>query len=40
LRNRGEAAGFGRILAPFVARAMRRASGKDLARLKPVLEAS
>ena len=40
LRNRGEAAGFARILAPFVAGAMRRANGKDLARLKSILEAS
>jgi hypothetical protein len=40
LRNRGEPAGFGKILAPFVAGAMRRANDKDLARLKSILEAS
>ncbi|HSS88957.1 MAG TPA: SRPBCC family protein [Streptosporangiaceae bacterium] len=39
LRNRGEPAGFGKIMAPFVAGAMRRANGKDLARLKSILEA-
>jgi len=33
-------AGFARVLAPFVAGAMRRANGKDLARLKSILEAS
>ena len=40
LRNRGEPAGFAKILAPFVAGAMRRANSKDLARLKSILEAS
>ncbi len=40
LRNRGEPAGFAKVLAPFVAGAMRRANGKDLARLKSILEAS
>ena len=40
LRNRGEPAGFAKILAPLVAGAMRRANGKDLARLKSILEAS
>ena len=40
LRNRGEPAGFARDLTPFVAGAMRRANGKDLARLKSILEAS
>ena len=40
LRNRGEPAGFSRILAPFMAGAMRRASSKDLARLKSILEAT
>jgi uncharacterized membrane protein len=40
LRNRGEPAGFTKIMAPFVAGAMRRANGKDLARLKSILEAS
>jgi len=40
LRNRGEPAGFSKILAPFMAGAMRRANTKDLARLKSILEAS
>ncbi|HEY3186929.1 MAG TPA: SRPBCC family protein [Solirubrobacteraceae bacterium] len=39
LRNRGEPAGFSRIVAPFMATAMRRANAKDLRRLKRVLEA-
>ena len=38
LRNRGEPAGFKRIGAPVMARAMRRANEKDLARLKAILE--
>jgi uncharacterized membrane protein len=38
LRNRGEPAGFSKVLAPFMAPAMRRANGKDLARLKDLLE--
>ncbi len=38
LRNRGEPGGFSRLLAPFMASAMRRANRKDLARLKAVLE--
>jgi hypothetical protein len=38
--NRGEPAGFSKILAPFVAAAMRRATSKDLARLKSILEAN
>jgi uncharacterized membrane protein len=38
LCNRGEPRGFSALLAPFVARAMRRANRKDLARLKAVLE--
>ena len=38
LRNQGEPAGFGRLLAPFMASAMRRANHKDLARLKALLE--
>ncbi|MEP6954556.1 MAG: SRPBCC family protein [Solirubrobacteraceae bacterium] len=38
LRNRGEPAGFPRLLAPFMAMAMRRANTKDLRRLKELLE--
>ena len=34
LRNRGEPAGFSRLVAPFMAPAMRRANAKDLRRLK------
>jgi uncharacterized membrane protein len=40
LRNRGEPAGFGRVAAPLMARAMRRANERDLARLKEILESS
>jgi hypothetical protein len=39
LRNRGEPAGFKRLGAPLMARAMGRANRKDLARLKTILEA-
>jgi hypothetical protein len=39
LRNRGAPAGFSRLAAPFMARAMRRANRKDLARLEAALEA-
>ena len=38
LRNRGEPAGFGKLAAPFMAAAVRRANQKDLARLKLILE--
>lgn len=39
LRNRGEPSGFAGLAAPVVARSMRSANRKDLARLKAVLEA-
>jgi uncharacterized membrane protein len=38
LRNRGEPRGFGKLAAPFMASAIRRANQKDLARLKAILE--
>jgi uncharacterized membrane protein len=38
LRNRGEPSGFGRLAAPLLAGAMRRANRKDLERLKSILE--
>jgi hypothetical protein len=38
LRNRGEPAGFGRIVGPVMAAAVRRANAKDLANLKRILE--
>jgi hypothetical protein len=38
LRNRGEPAGFSLLAAPLMASAIRRASNKDLARLKAILE--
>jgi hypothetical protein len=38
LRNRGEPKGFGKLAAPFMAAAIRRANQKDLARVKAVLE--
>lgn len=38
LRNRGEPRGFSKLVAPFMAAAMRRANRKDLARLKALLE--
>jgi hypothetical protein len=38
LRNRGEASGFSKVAAPFMATAMRRANRKDLANLKTLLE--
>jgi hypothetical protein len=39
LRNRGEPAGFSKLVGPFMAGAVRRANRKDLARLKSILEA-
>jgi hypothetical protein len=38
LRNRGEPAGFGKVAAPAMALAMRRANQADLRRLKEILE--
>jgi hypothetical protein len=38
LRNRGEPAGFSRLIAPFMASAVRRANMKDLATLRASLE--
>jgi uncharacterized protein YndB with AHSA1/START domain len=38
LRNTGEPAGFARVTAPAMELAMRRATTKDLARLKALLE--
>jgi uncharacterized protein YndB with AHSA1/START domain len=38
LRNRGEPSGFGRVAAPVMAAAMRRANAKDLRRIKEILE--
>ena len=38
LRNRGEPSGFSGIVAPMLARAMKRANTKDLKRLKTILE--
>jgi|SRR5688500_4102539 len=38
LRNRGTPSGFSKILAPFMAFAMRRENKKDLSRLKRILE--
>lgn len=39
LRNNGEPAGFSKVAAPMLARAMRRANNKDLASIKQILEA-
>lgn len=38
LRNRGNPSGFSRIVGPVMERAMKRATTKDLARLKALLE--
>lgn len=40
LRNRGEPSGFARVAAPVMERAMRRATSRDLARLKAILEST
>ena len=40
LRNRGEPAGFARVGAPVMARAMERANRADLRRLKGIIESS
>ena len=40
LRNRGEPAGFPRLLTPFIRWAIRRANRNDLERLKERLEAT
>jgi len=39
LRNEGEPTGFGKVAAPVMAAAMRRANQKDLAQLRKILEA-
>jgi uncharacterized membrane protein len=39
LRNRGQPAGFSRLVSPFMSVAIRRANRKDLRRLKKILEA-
>jgi hypothetical protein len=38
LRNRGEPAGFSKVMATLMKPAMRRANRKDLATLKAMLE--
>ncbi|WP_043498071.1 SRPBCC family protein [Georgenia sp. SUBG003] len=38
LRNRGEPSGFSAVAAPVMSRAMHRATTRDLARLKSLLE--
>ena len=38
LRNRGQPTGFGKLVGPVMAAAMRRANRNDLARLKALLE--
>ena len=39
MRNRGTPTGFSALVAPFMARAVRTATSKDLAALKTLLEA-
>ncbi len=39
LRNQGEPAGFSKLVAPLLGKAMARANRKDLRRLKALLEA-
>ena len=38
MRNRGQPAGFAKLMAPLIKPAMRRANRKDLAKLKAILE--
>ena len=38
LRNNGDPSGFGKLAAPLMGAAMRRANAKDLRRLKSILE--
>lgn len=40
LRNRGTPSGFARVAGPAMEKAMRRATTKDLARLKQILESA
>jgi uncharacterized membrane protein len=39
LRNRGEPAGFSKLVAPLMSTAIQRANSKDLRQLKKILEA-
>jgi uncharacterized membrane protein len=38
LRNRGRPSGFGKVIGPIMANAIRRETAKDLARVKELLE--